>query len=106
MNRGDVYWVALDPTRGSEINKKRPCVIISESVINKIRHTVVVVPLSSSAKARPPIVISVKCLGSSVTAVCDQIRAVDKTRLIQKADQLNNEDMQLLGESLRQILSL
>jgi len=59
MNRGDVYWVDLDPTKGSEINKLRPCVIISANPINKARRTVIVIPLSTSAQPRPPLVVKV-----------------------------------------------
>lgn len=106
MNRGDVYWVDLNPTIGSEINKKRPCVLIGATPINKARHTVVVIPLSSSAKARPPITISVSCLGKQVTAVCDQIRTVDKSRLLNLADSLSTKDLNALEEGLRQVLSL
>jgi len=106
MNRGDIYWVDLNPTRGSEINKKRPCVIVSATPINRARKTVIVVPLSTAAKTRPPIVISVDCLGQKVSAVCDQIRTVDKSRLVQAAGNLSSDDMDILDESLRQILSL
>lgn len=106
MNRGDVYWTDLNPTRGSEINKKRPCVIVSATPINQARNTVVVIPLSTLAKPRPPIVITVECLGKQVSAVCDQIRTVDKTRLVQTAGHLSINDMDTLTDSLRQILSL
>ena len=61
MNRGDIYWVDLNSTTGSEINKLRPCVLVAATPINQARHTIVVVPLSSSAKPRPPITISVSC---------------------------------------------
>jgi mRNA interferase MazF len=107
MNRGDVYWVNLDPKVGSEINKKRPCVLVGASPINKARRTVVVVPLSTSAIPRLPIVVPVNCLGKQVAAVCDQIKAVDKSRLADKpADQLSQKDIKVLDESLRQVLSL
>jgi mRNA interferase MazF len=106
MNRGDVYWVDLNPTKGSEINKQRPCVIVSTTPINRARNTVIVVPLSTGARPHPPIVISVECLGKQVTAVCDQIRTVDKSRLIKSAGNLSSKDMNALDESLRQILSL
>ena len=79
MQRGDVYWVNLDPTVGAEIRKQRPCVLIGATPISMARRTVVVIPLSTSAKARPPLTIAVKCLGQTSTAVCDQIRAVDKS---------------------------
>ena len=44
--RGDIWWIALDPTLGSEIRKTRPCVVISVKVLNERRRTVIVVPLS------------------------------------------------------------
>jgi mRNA interferase MazF len=106
MNRGDVYWVDLNPTRGSEINKKRPCVIVSATPINRARNTVIVVPLSTAAKHRPPIVINVECMGKQVSAVCDQIRTVDKRRLVQPAGNLSSDDMNTLDDSIRQVLSL
>lgn len=106
MNRGDVYWVDLNPTTGSEINKLRPCVLVGATPINMARHTIVVVPLSTSAKARPPITISVSCLGKQVTAVCDQIRTVDKNRLQKPAGSLSESDLNALDEGVRQILCL
>lgn len=106
MNRGDVYLVDLNPTKGSEINKKRPCVLVGATPINQARHTVVVVPLSTSAKARPPITISVLCMGKQVTAVCDQIRTVDKSRLIDSVGSLSLKDLNALDDGLRQVLSL
>ena len=106
MNRGDVYWVDLNPTIGSEINKLRPCVLIGATPINQARHTVVIVPLSSSAKARPPITISVSCLNKQVTAVCDQIRTIDKSRLKNQVGALSEKDMESLNDGLRQTMCL
>jgi len=67
---------------------------------------VVVVPLSTSAKAHPPITISVSCRNKQVTAVCDQIRTVDKTRLKNVAGTLSAQDLQALEDGLRQVLVL
>ena len=106
MNRGDIYWVVLNPTQGAEINKKRPCVLVGASPINQARSTVVVVPLSSVAKVKPPVTISVLCLGEQVTAICDQIRAVDKSRLKDLAGSLSLQDLNDLDDALRQVLSL
>ena len=106
MNRGDIYWVDLNPTKGSEINKLRPCVLVGATPINQARRTVIVVPLSTAAIVRPPLTISVSCLGREVIAVCDQIRAVDKTRLTKHAGSLSFKDMQAIDEGLRQVLSL
>lgn len=106
MKRGEIYWVNLNPTKGSEINKQRPCVIISATPINQARKTVIVVPLSTAAQERAPIVIKVACLGREVMAICDQIRTVDKSRLIKSAGNLSTQDMAVLEESLRQVLTL
>ncbi|MGH8611347.1 MAG: type II toxin-antitoxin system PemK/MazF family toxin [Gammaproteobacteria bacterium] len=106
MNRGEVYWVNLDPTQGSEIRKQRPCALVGAAPINKARRTVVVVPLSTSARPRPPLTIPVQCLGRRVVAACDQIRAVDKTRLRESAGSLSKEDMEAIDEGLRRVLVL
>ena len=106
MNRGDIYWVDLNPTKGAEINKLRSCVLVGATPINKARRTVVVVPLSTAAQARPPLTISVECLGKKATAVCDQIRTVDKNRLKKSAGSVSLSDMSMLEDGLRQVLSL
>ena len=106
MNRGDVYWVNLNPTKGSEINKERPCVLVSATPINMARHTVVVVPLSTQAIIKPPITVAVSCLGKKVAAVCDQIRTIDKTRLKKQAGALSEDDLDILDDGLKQVLDL
>lgn len=106
LNRGEMYWVNLDPTVGSEIRKKRPCVIIGASPINRARRTVIVVPLSSAGKPRPPLTIPVTCMGREVVAVCDQIRAVDKSRFIERIGSLSKSNLMELEKGLRQVLSL
>jgi mRNA interferase MazF len=106
MNRGDLYWINLDPTQGSEIRKKRPCVIISATPINKARRTVVIIPLTSKTKAFPPITIPIKCLNKTGVAVCDQIRAVDKNRLIKQIGSIDEKELRQLEASLGQILAI
>jgi len=106
MNRGDIYWVDLNPTQGSEINKSRPCVVISATPINRARRTVVVIPLSTSAQARPPLTIAVSCLNKMVVAVCDQIRTIDKSRMGNLAGSLSAHDLSALEDGLRQVLCL
>ncbi len=106
MKRGDIYWVNLDPSTGSEIRKRRPCVIIGATPVNEARRTVVVVPLSSVGKPRPPLAIPATCLGRKAVAVCDQIRAVDKSRLVEKAGEISREDLVEIEKGLRQVLVL
>ncbi|MAZ77759.1 MAG: PemK family transcriptional regulator [Legionellaceae bacterium] len=106
MKRGDIYWVDLNPTRGSEIKKKRPCVIVGATPINKARRTVVVIPLSGSPKAHPPLTIPVQCMKKNVVAVCDQIRSVDKSRFTEKIESMEDADLQRLDHGLKQVLCL
>lgn len=101
-----VYQVDFNPTKGSEINKIRPCVIVGATPINKARSTIVVIPLSSSPTPRPPLVIPVNSMGKSSVAVCDQIRAIDKSRIKNKMGNLTSKEMDLLDESLRLTLGL
>jgi mRNA interferase MazF len=106
LNRGEVYWVNLDPTVGSEIRKRRPCVLVGATPVNQARRTVVVVPLSSAGRARPPLAVPVQCLEQTVIAVCDQIRAVDKSRLLSLAGRLSRDDLAKVEDGLRTVLSL
>lgn len=104
--RGDVYRVDLNPTKGSEINKIRPCIIVGATPINLARSTIVVVPLLSSPTPRPPLVVPIPSLGNRSVAVCDQIRAIDKSRMIEKIGELSLREMDLLDDCLRKILAL
>lgn len=106
MKRGEVWWVNFDPSAGMEIQKTRPAVIITVNALNRARGTVVVVPLSTSAKPRPPIVISLPSAGSSSVGVCDQLCAADKSRFTSKIGELSAGDMALLTESMKIILGL
>ena len=104
--RGDIWWVALDPTLGSGIRKTRPCVVVSVKVLNERRRTVIVVPLSSSPKASPPILIPISCDGHPVVAVSDQIRAVAKERLRNRLSVVTTAEVAALEDGLRQIMQL
>ena len=105
-DRGEIWWVALDPTLGSEIRKTRPCIVISVKVLNERRRTIIVVPLSSSPKASPPILIPISCDGHPAVAVSDQIRAVAKERLRSRLGAVTTEEMASLEDGLRQIMQL
>lgn len=106
MNRGQVWWADLDPTRGGEIRKSRPAVILSVDPLNRARRTVVVVPLSSSPTPRPPIVVAVPSAGAGSTAVCDQVRAVDKQRLTRQQGRLSAADLEAVEDGVRAVLGL
>ncbi|MBI1938643.1 MAG: type II toxin-antitoxin system PemK/MazF family toxin [Ignavibacteriales bacterium] len=88
FSRFDIYYVNLDPTIGSEIKKTRPCVIISPNEMNFNIATVIVAPLTSKLRNYPTR-IACKLEGKQGQIVLDQIRTVDKIRLIKKIDTLN-----------------
>lgn len=106
VRRGEVWWVDLDPTRGSEIRKTRPAVVLTADALNRARRTVVVVPLSTGPVHRPPIVVAVASAGAGSVAVCDQVRAVDKGRLTQRAGQLAAADLRAVEDGVRVVLGL
>lgn len=83
IKRFDIHLVALDPTVGSEIKKTRPCVVISPDEMNRFIATVIVAPMTT--KGRPyPSRVAIRFKGKSGHIVLDQIRTVDKTRLVKK----------------------
>ena len=93
VRRGDIWWVDLDPTRDSEMRKTRPAVVITAEALNRARRTVVIVPLSKGPAPRPPIVVATPSAGEDAVAVCDQLRAVGKSRLDRAAGQLVGGDL-------------
>jgi mRNA interferase MazF len=106
LKRGSVYWVNLDPTQGSEIKKVRPGVLVGTTPLNQARRTVLVVPLSRGGVAKPPITVRVRFMGQEVRAVCDQVRAIDKTRLSTWIEEMSKEDLESIGKALKQVLAL
>jgi len=106
ITRGDVWWVSLDPTQGSEIKKTRPCVVLTHNTLNHLRHTVVVVPLSTAAQPHPPITIPITFQGSPGVAVIDQIRAVAKHRLKTKIDALPSKELDDICRAIATILEI
>ncbi len=87
VRRGEVYWVDLDPTVGSEIKKTRPALIISPDDMNAILPRVIIAPLTSQGQplgCRPV----VEFAGKSARILLDQIRAVDKKRLVGKMGEI------------------
>ncbi len=83
MKRFDVFLIILDPTRGHEIKKTRPCLIISPNEMNNNISTVIVAPMTSKGRNYPS---RVNCTFQGIHGqiVLDQIRTVDKNRLVKK----------------------
>ena len=106
ITRGEIWWVSLDPTRGSEIRKTRPCLVLSHDTLNRLRRTVVVVPLSTAAKPHPPITVPLTCQGKPAVAVVDQIRAVSKERLTSRIEAAPAQALDEIGSAVKTILEL
>lgn len=83
VRRFDVVLVGLDPVLGSEIRKTRPCLVVSPDEMNRFLSTVIVAPMTTAGRAYPT---RVACVfkGKSGQIALDQIRTVDKVRLVRK----------------------
>ena len=99
--RSEVYLVELDPTRGSEIQKTRPCVVVSPDEMNRYLRTAIVAPLTTGGKDYPTR-ISINFQAQDGRVALDQLRTVDRTRLIQRLGSLTAAEggrvLQCLGE--------
>ena len=104
--RGEIWWVRLDPTAGSEIRKTRPCIVLTNDVLNQRRRTVVVVPLTSSPESSPPLLVPVVTARRTVNAVIDQIRAVAKERLTKRMGMVSAEQLAAVEQAVREVLDL
>jgi mRNA interferase MazF len=90
VNRFDVYLINLDPTQGSEIKKTRPCLVISPDEMNRFISTVIVAPMTTKGRDYPTRVIC-EFQGKQGQIVLDQIRTVDKSRLIRKLGKIDKD---------------
>jgi len=101
IKRFDVYLINLDPTIGSEIQKTRPCLVISPDEMNRFIRTVIVAPMTTKGRSYPTRV-SCKFQGRQGQIVLDQIRTVDKTRLVRRLGKIGKqtqaEVLSILGE--------
>lgn len=100
INKGDIYYASLDPIVGSEQNGTRPVVIIQNDIGNKYSPTVLVAPLTSKIKSKPnlPTHVLVKSehIKHNSIVLLEQIRVLDKSRLISYVDTLTKEEIRKL----------
>lgn len=92
VSRGDIYLVSLNPTRGSEIRKTRPCVVVSPDELNAHLRTYIVAPLTTGGHPYP---FRIRCRFDDKDAhvVADQLRAVDRDRLIKHLGVLDEDTL-------------
>jgi mRNA interferase MazF len=104
LKRFDVYLARLDPTLGSEIQKTRPCLIVSPDEMNRRLRTVIIAPMTTGGQPYPT---RVACAfgGKSGQVALDQIRTVDKLRLVQHLGELDEVTGRRVLDVLRRLFA-
>ena len=104
MKRGEVWLVALEPTKGAEIGKTRPCVIVSPDQMNRHLQTLVVVPMTTVLRDWP-YRVNVRSGGRDGQVTPDQIRCVSKTRLRRQLGALDSDELARVLKTLRDMFA-
>lgn len=104
VRRFDVYLVNLDPTLGSEIQKTRPCLVVSPDEMNRYVRTVIVAPMTTRGRAYPT---RVACTfeGKEGQVVLDQIRTVDKARLVKRLGRIGKDTQDEVLSALAELFA-
>jgi mRNA interferase MazF len=98
--RGDVFWVKLDPARGTEIRKTRPAIVVSNDSCNKYGARVVVLPITSNIESLYPGEAKIDVQGRPARALGDQIRSLDKSRLGSRIGTLSPAELSAVEEAI------
>ena len=104
VKRFDVYLVSLDPTVGSEIKKTRPCLVVSPDELNRHIATVIVAPMTTRGQPYPTR-IACDFEGKSGQVVLDQLRTVDKRRLVKRLGRIDKNTQQSVVAKLVQLFA-
>ncbi|WP_341790641.1 type II toxin-antitoxin system PemK/MazF family toxin [Rickettsia endosymbiont of Polydrusus tereticollis] len=104
VSRFDILLISLDPSQGAEIKKTRPCLVISPNEMNKYINTLIVAPMTSKIKNYPTR-IPVTFDGKKGSIVLDQIRTIDKSRIIKKLGVLDDKTTTLVFKTLEKIFT-
>ncbi len=102
VKRGEIWLATLDPARGSEIQKTRPCVIVSPDVMNDYLRTAVVAPMTTGSRPAP-FRVSVRFKRKDGLILLDQLRTLDNVRLLKKAGTVIPDTMNAVLERLREM---
>jgi len=106
MNRGEVWWIRFDTSRGGEIEKQRPAIIVSNDVANKHLNRVQVVPLTSQTHKLYPSEAYVTVKRKKHKAMADQLATVSKHRLVNYTARISEEEMHEVERALRVQMAL
>ncbi len=105
INRFDVHLINLDPTFGHEIQKTRPCLIISPDEMNHHISTVIVAPMTTKGRKYPSR-ITCSFQGKKGQIILDQIRTVDKRRLVKKLGTINKSAQEKTLQTLKEMFTV
>jgi mRNA interferase MazF len=104
VKRGEIWLVNLDPTVGSEIQKSRPCVVVSPAELNETLRTVIVAPMTSKGFVAP-FRVPVTHAGTKGQIVLDQLRTVDKLRLVKKLGAVSAKTLTSVLVTLQEVFA-
>ncbi len=97
----DIVLVNLDPTIGSEINKTRPCVVLSPNEMNRHLQTIIVAPITSNLKSYPTRV-EIRHKNTKGRIAIDQIRTIDRARIVKRFETLTAKEVEKVKNVLRE----
>jgi len=100
LKRGDVYWLAFDPSVGGEIQKTRPAVVVSNDAANAALNRALVIPLSSQISRVYPGEALVELNGETRKAMADQLTTASKQRFRSRLGEISAEDMQRIEQAM------
>lgn len=106
VRRGEVYWVKLDPTIGTETKKTRPAIVISNDAQNKVGHRYIVAPITSIVKTVYPFEVEIYINEKPSKVMLDQIRTIDHSRLERKIGKLSQEELDQVERAIKLVLHI
>jgi mRNA interferase MazF len=110
IKRGGVYFARLDPTQGSEINKTRPVLVISNNTNNQYSKTITIIPITSNTEVIRSFEVFIPAgkanLPKNSKIKCDQIRTIDTSRILREVGHLSSEFMNETEAAVRRHLEI
>ena len=104
--RGEIYWVKLAPTIGSETSKTRPGLILSNNIGNEITNRVIVAPITSNIEKIYPFEVKIMIGNKESKVMLDQIRVIDKSRLGEILGEISHNELKNIEKALKLVLDI